>query len=138
MPPMSKTAIKDQLFKALAELPDFDLTVDELEEFLSQTSFDTGKSGKKHSTHKTSAYQCYLKSSPTGEDGTVLKLEDRRIQWKIVKADPQQLKVFQEQADEINSSKSSNFELQKEILFKNLEIRTIKSKIDDVLSVQLH
>lgn len=39
---------------------------------------------------------------------------------------------------EVNELEQKNFELQKEILFKNLEIKTIKSKIDDVLSVQLH
>ena len=37
-----------------------------------------------------------------------------------------------------NELEQKNFKLQKEILFKNLEIKTIKSKIDDVLSVQLH
>lgn len=39
---------------------------------------------------------------------------------------------------DVNELEQKNFELQKEILFKNLEIKTIKSKIDDVLSVQLH
>lgn len=38
----------------------------------------------------------------------------------------------------VNELEQRNFELQKEILFKNLEIRTIKSKNDDVLSVQSH
>ena len=39
---------------------------------------------------------------------------------------------------DVNELEQKNFELQKEILFKNLEIRTIKSKNDDVLSVQSH
>lgn len=39
---------------------------------------------------------------------------------------------------DVDKLEQKNFELQKEILFKNREIRIIKSKIDDILSVQLH
>ena len=79
MPAVSKIAIKNQIFDALVQLPDFDLTKEQLEDFLSRSNFQMNKTSKKSNPdRKTSAYHCFLSEN---KEGTI---QERRTQWKIL------------------------------------------------------
>ena len=82
MPAVSKIAIKNQIFDALVQLPDFDLTKEQLEDFLSKSNFQMNKTVKKSNPdRKTSAYHCFLSEN---KEGTI---QERRAQWKILNDD---------------------------------------------------
>ena len=103
MPAVSKIAIKNQIFDALVQLPDFDLTKEQLEDFLSKSNFQMNKTAKKSNPdRKTSAYHCFLSEN---KEGTI---QERRAQWKILNDDQtsEGYLKYKGIADEINSSKN--------------------------------
>ena len=99
MPGLSKIAIKDQIFQALVNVPDFNLTIEQLEQFLLQSSFHSSSSKKTDTVRKTSAYRCFL-SQATGTG------QEKRDQWKILSADKNsdEFLHYQAQADSINAN----------------------------------
>ena len=127
MPAISKIAIKDQIFDALVQLPDFDLTKEQLEEFLARSNFQMNKTAKKSNPdRKTSAYHCFL-----AETKRVL-FKNVEFQWKILNDDQtsEGYLKYKGIADEINSSK--NLPTKDEL--KVAKAQKIKSEQDDLKS----
>ena len=123
MPGLSKIAIKDQIFQALVNVPDFDLTIEQLEQFLLQSSFQVSHSTKNSdSNRKTSAYRCFL-SEATGTG------QEKRDQWKIISSDKQSelFLLYQSKADAINASKNLP---SKEDIKAQKSAKTLQDKIN--------
>ena len=125
MPAISKIAIKEQIFDALVQLHDFNLTKEQLEDFLSRSNFQMNKTAKKSNPdRKTSAYHCFLAEN---KEGTI---QERRAQWKILNDDQESegyLK-YKGVADEINSSKN----IPSKDDLKAAKVKKIKTEQDDL------
>ena len=104
MPALSKATIVAQVFEAFSQVEGFQYSVEELNEFLSQSSFKmTSASQKKTSSdRKVSVYNCYL------NDNKDTPIDERREDWKNISSDKESelyLK-YQKMADDINASKN--------------------------------
>jgi len=104
MPALSKATIVAQVFEAFAQIEGFQYSVEELNEFLSQSSFKmtSASQNKTSSDRKVSAYNCYL------NDNKDTPIDERRTEWKNISSDKESelyLK-YQKMADDINASKN--------------------------------
>jgi hypothetical protein len=112
MPALSKSTIVEQIFDALPLVEGFKYSKEELELFLSQSSFkiSTNSKSSPDPNRKVSVYNCYLNAN------SQLTIKERREQWKVLSSDTDSNEYLQYQqiADDINSSKNIPSKLSKE------------------------
>ena len=112
MPALSKSAIVAQIFDALPSVEGFKYSTEELEQFLSRSSFKMNTTSKKPSNtnRKVSVYNCYLNSNSD------VPIDERRKQWDAIKSDTDsdEYQKYQQMADKINSEKNIPPKLSKE------------------------
>ena len=112
MPALSKSTIVEQIFDALPLVEGFKYSKEELELFLSQSSFkiSTNSKSSPDPNRKVSVYNCYLNAN------SQLTIKERREQWKVLSSDTDSHEYLQYQqiADDINSSKNIPSKLSKE------------------------
>ena len=112
MPALSKSTIVAQIFDALPLVDGFKYSTQELEQFLSRSSFKMNTTSKKPSNpnRKVSVYNCYLNSNSD------VPIDERRKQWDAIKSDTdsEEYQKYQQMADKINSEKNIPPPLSKE------------------------
>ena len=112
MPALSKSTIVAQIFDALPLVDGFKYSTQELEQFLSRSSFKMNTTSKKPSNpnRKVSVYNCYLNSNSD------VPIDERRKQWDAIKSDTdsEEYQKYQQMADKINSEKNIPSKLSKE------------------------
>ena len=123
MPALSKATIVAQVFEAFSQVEGFQYSVEELNEFLSQSSFKmTSASQKKTSSdRKVSVYNCYL------NDNKDTPIDERREDWKNISSDKESelyLK-YQKMADDINASKNLPTKEEKKTMVKKTPLMLV-------------
>lgn len=112
MPALSKSAIVAQIFDALPSVEGFKYSTQELEQFLSRSSFKMNTTSKKspNPNRKVSVYNCYLNSNSD------VPIDERRKLWDAIKSDTDsdEYQKYQQMADKINSEKNIPPKLSKE------------------------
>ena len=103
MAPASKTQIIDDVFNALVEVPDFNLSRDQLDEALAKSNFQISKTPKttsdSPSKKRMSAYRRFQKdhNKSTGFDK-----EQAKTRWGEIKADKLLLSEYEDKANQWN------------------------------------
>ena len=112
MPALSKSAIVAQIFDALPMVDGFKYSTEELEQFLSSSSFKMSTTSKKpyNPNRKVSVYNCYL------NDNSDTPIDERRQEWKSINSDKdsEEYQKYQQIADQINAEKDIPSKLSKE------------------------
>jgi len=103
MAPTSKTQIINDVFNALVEVPDFNLSREQLDDALSKSNFQISKTSKttsdSSSKKRMSAYRMFQKdhNKSTGFDK-----EQAKTRWEEIKADKLLLSEYDDKANQWN------------------------------------
>lgn len=133
MPALSKSAIVAQIFDALPSVEGFKYSTQELEQFLSRSSFKMNTTSKKspNPNRKVSVYNCYLNSNSD------VPIDERRKLWDAIKSDTDsdEYQKYQQMADKINSEKNIPPKLSKEEkkALKAEKVKADKAALQDEL-----